>query len=108
MPVCAFDATLSAPAPLVTGSAASVLVKSGALNSSTACDYVLLTPAEYEQILHAVLASPSGSVKASGSLLDMTPEQAMPLAAAVFGVWAAAWAAKIAIRTLRGSDEKID
>lgn len=107
MPVCAFDATLSAPAPLVTGSAASVLVKSGALNSSTACDYVLLTPAEYEQVFHAVQAS-SGSIKASGSLLDMTPEQAMPLAAAVFGVWAAAWAAKIAIRTLRGSDEKID
>jgi hypothetical protein len=50
----------------------------------------------------------TGGSGGSGSLLDLSPEQAGPVAAAVFGVWAAAWVAKQAIRTLRGSDEKID
>jgi len=108
MPVCAFDASLVAPAQTVNGSVGVILAKSGVQNGTSACDYVLLTPAEYEQVFSAVLAAPSGSIKSNGSLLDMTPEQAAPLAAAVFGVWAAAWAAKIAIRTLRGSDEKLD
>lgn len=108
MPVCAFEAALTSPAPLVNGTAGLVLAKSGAQNNSTACDYVLLTSAEYEQVMHAVLVSPSGSVKGSGSLLDMNVEQATPVIAAVLGLWFAAWAAKIAIRTLRGSDEKLD
>jgi hypothetical protein len=102
MPVCAFETAATG----VSGGL--VLAKSGTQNNSTACDYVLLTSAEYDQIYHAVLVSPTGSGKGSGSLLDMTPEQAVPVTAAVFGVWAVAWAAKQAIRTLRGSDEKID
>jgi hypothetical protein len=109
MPVCAFEAAITGPAPKINGvSGGLVLAKSGTQNNSTACDYVLLTSAEYDQIYHAVLVAPTGSDKGSGSLLDMTPEQAGPVAAAVFGVWAAAWVAKQAIRTLRGSDEKID
>lgn len=112
MPVCVFEAILSsngAAQPLVNDmEGGSVIAKTGPENNSSACTFVLLTPAEYERINQAVLGAPTGGVKGSGSLLDLSPEQAMPVAAAVFGVWAVAWAAKQAIRTLRGSDEKID
>lgn len=64
MPVCAFQAVVSAG-----GSAASVngvsgglvLALSGSANNSTACEYVLLTNAEYDQISHSVLVSAAPS-----------------------------------------------
>jgi hypothetical protein len=59
MPVCVFEAQLTGPAVKVNGVAGLVLAKSGTLNNSTACDFVMLTNAEYDQIYHAVLvASP--------------------------------------------------
>ena len=73
------------------------------------CAAVSISGAEYMALTKAVTGTPTtGGGGGSGSLLDLSPEQAMPVAAAVFGVWAVAWAAKQAIRTLRGSDEKID
>lgn len=112
MPVCAFDAVVvsstNQPTRVNNVQGATVIARSGADHNTFACDYVLLTTAEYNQIYNAVLAAPTGGSKDSGSLLDLSPEQATLVGGAVFGVWAIAWAAKQAIRTLRGSDEKID
>lgn len=61
MPVCAFEAPVAAGAVAVNvnGSTSSlVLARSGTANGSTACDFVLLTNAEYDQIFHAVLVAP--------------------------------------------------
>lgn len=92
-----------------TGLPAVVLVPDASKSDYTQCSAVSISGAEYLALTKSSTGtSPTGSIGASGSLLDLTPEQAMPIAAAVFGVWAAAWAAKIAIRTLRGSDEKVD
>jgi hypothetical protein len=74
----------------------------------TTGDIVFVTAYLSDAPVVSVQIVPTGGGEASGSLLSLTPEQALPVAAAVFGVWAIAWAAKQAIRTLRGSDEKID
>jgi hypothetical protein len=60
MPVCVFEAQLTGPAVRVNGVAGLVLAKSGTLNNSAACDFVMLTNAEYDQIYHAVLVGSPG------------------------------------------------
>lgn len=64
MPVCAFQAPVAAggTAVSVNGVSGGLLVAlSGSANGSVACDYVLLTNAEYDQISHAVLVSAAPS-----------------------------------------------
>lgn len=65
MPICVFEAAITDPKSKVNGIDGLVLAKSGTQNNSTACDFVMLTNAEYDQIYHTVLtANPSADAAA--------------------------------------------
>lgn len=50
----------------------------------------------------------SGAEFSTGSLLDLSPEQATQLATAIAALWVAAWCMRALIRTLGSSDHDQD
>jgi hypothetical protein len=97
MPICVFEAPLTTPNVKVNGvTGGLVLAKSGTQNNSTACDFVLLTPVEYDQIYHSVLAGTSATptYPAWNELGSLSISDAQVISAYVGLLWAGVWGIK--------------
>jgi len=111
MPVCAFEAAITGPAPKINGvSGGLVLAKSGTQNNSTACDFVLLTSAEYDQIFHALSAgtSPTPNYPAWNELGSLSIADAQVITGYVALLWAGVWGIKQIIKSLSISERNQD
>lgn len=64
-----------------------------------------LTPAVTDVTTCAYVVH-TGVEEAQGSLLSMTPDDAMQITGAVFALWSAAWVIKQAIRVLNGDSNE--
>jgi hypothetical protein len=111
MPICAFEAPLTTPNVKVNGvTGGLVLAKSGTQNNSTACDFVLLTNAEYDQIYHSVLAGTSVTPTPQNwlELGNMSVADAQSTSVYIGLLWAMVWGFKQIARSLINRERDVD